>query len=104
MRNAQIVKSQEGYWVGKEIHRGESYISFDPVRFYHPVEKITEVDFATLQSDIETLLNVNISESIGKKTLEVLSVELCNSSLGMAYCLDWKSPFGVRKIYDPPIQ
>ena len=100
---AQIVKSVSGYWVGKEIHPNESYISFDKVRFRHPTDKIIEVGFDELAGDILSKLSVLISSKTPDSIIETLAAELCSDKLGMLYLLDGKSPFGVRKVLDAPV-
>jgi len=99
---AQIVKSLTGYWVGKEIQPNTSYISFDSVRFHHPVEKILEVGFDELTTDIQEKMGVLVSKKTPDKILRKIATELCSEDLGMIYLQESGSPFGVRKIIDPP--
>lgn len=100
---AQIVKSEKGYWVGEELYKGEQYISFDDVRFFHPIEKIVTVDYIQFVTDIKEVLSVTLENNTPNKVIKMLSYELCNSEHGMMYVLDWKAPFGVRKVIDAPI-
>ena len=99
---AQIVKSERGYWVGKELYKGEQYISFDAVRFHHPIEKIVVVSIDELAADILKHFSISVLQQTPKHVINTLASELCNSEIGMVYLLDYRAPFGVRKIIDAP--
>ncbi len=100
---AQIVKSENGYWVGKELYPGETYISSDPVRYFHPREKFSRPTFDEVRLDISNLFTVEISENTPDEVKRKLFTELCNSKFGMLYVLDHKSPFGIQRVIDPPV-
>lgn len=95
---AKIVKSEKGYWVGKELYPQEQYISFGETCIKCPIEKIKIINFDQLQSDISTILEVQVSDKTPRKVLDKLTTELCNSEYGMHYCFDYKCRWGVRKI------
>lgn len=99
---AQIIKSEGGYWIGKEIHPGEQYMSFDKTKYDHPSAKIVPVKIEELHADIALHLGVVVSAQTPDKILRLLADELCHSSIGMIYVIDYKSPFQVRKVVDPP--
>lgn len=99
---AQIVKSENGYWVGKELYKGEQYISFDDKRAFHPIEKIVVVDRHVITNDILQHFGVRVLPDASDEIISVLSKELCHSKNGVCYLLDYRAPFGVRKIIDAP--
>ena len=100
---AQIVKPENGYWVGKELYPGETHISFDPVRYFHPREKFARPTFDEVRLDISNLFSVEISENTPDEVKRAIFTELCNSKFGMLYVLDYQSPFGIQRVIDPPV-
>jgi hypothetical protein len=97
-KEAQIVISTQGYWVGKELYPGERYISSDPKRYYHPLSQVVVPDYDTLFDDIERIFKVKVAGETPVWIFKKIAYELCNSSIGIEYCYDEKAPFRVRKI------
>jgi hypothetical protein len=97
---AQIVKSETGHWVGKEIYPGEQYFSHGEHRYRHPAIKMITVDFDELQADIYKHLQICIYPQTPQTLVKKIATDLCHESIGVIYLLDYKSPFGVRKIID----
>ena len=100
---AQIVKTESGYWVGKELYPNEQYISFDAVRFRHPNDKIKTVEFEEMAFDLSEKFGVSVSATTPDSVLKALAKELCSDKMGMIYLLDYKASFGVQKVIDAPI-
>lgn len=98
---AQIVKSETGHWVGKEIYKGEQYFGYySQFRYRHPADKMLIVDFDELQADIYKYLKISIFPQTTKSLVKRLAIDLCSERHGVIYALDYKADFGVRKIVD----
>jgi hypothetical protein len=94
---AKIVKSTNGYWIGKELTKGSEYMTTDS---YVTVDtkKVVKVAVVDLFMDIEKYLKVKVNIDTPQELLKNIAKELCHSRLGMIYCIDIDSRFGVRKI------
>ena len=101
-KKAQIVISTNGFWVGKELYEGERYISFDPIRKFLPIEDVRTVTIETIISDIEQNLKIKTTQETPDSVIRDLAQKLCSEKFGMLYCFDYRAPFGVRKIFNPP--
>ncbi len=99
---ARIVKSQDGFWVGKELYKAERYISFDNTIFSHPRKQVVKVSWQELTDDILQILHVQVLTTASDATLQKIALELCRADIGCFYCSDWQAPYGVRKILNAP--
>ena len=98
---AQIVKSETGHWVGKEIYQGEQYFGhYSQFRYRHSADKMITVDFDELQADINKYLQISVFPQTPKDLVKKLAKDLCSERHGVIYVIDYKSDFGVRKIVD----
>ena len=97
---AQIVKSETGHWVGKEIYPGQQYFADGKFRYRHPAIKMLTVDFNELQADIHKHLKIDVCDQSPEFLVKKIAISLCHERHGIVYVLDHRSPFGVRKIID----
>ena len=94
---AKIVKSQNGYWIGKELTKGSEYMTTDSYVVID-TKKVVKVAVVDLFMDIEKYLNIKVNIDTSQELLKKIAKELAHSKLGMIYCIDSDSRFGVRKI------
>ena len=94
---AKIVKSTNGYWIGKELTKGSEYMTTDS---YVSVDtkKVVKVAVVDLFMDISEHLKIKVTIDTPPELVSKIAKELCHSKLGMIYCIDSDSRFGVRKI------
>ena len=95
---AKIVKSEKGYWVGKELYPQEQYYGSGTETILYPTEKLKIATFEQLQRDVEEILRIKISEETPRAITDLVITELCNSEYGMHYIYDYKCLWGVRKV------
>jgi hypothetical protein len=94
---AKIVKSEMGYWVGKELYPYEQYISFNETCITCPIEKLKIVSFEQLQKDIKKILHIKVSKETPIVVMDMITMELSNSRYGLQYIYDHKCIWKVRK-------
>jgi len=99
---AKIALSEEGYWLGKELYKGQKYMSRGNTYFNHSKKDVLKVTISDLSQDIERMLNVTISLNTNDNLVKLLARELCHKKYGCKYCIDPKAKFGVQKIVNPP--
>ena len=95
---AKLIKSDNGYWIGKELTKNSSYSTTDEYVEINSKEIKTPTS-DEIKLDIGMYLNVVILDSCSFLTFKILAKELCHNRLGMIYCIDLDAKYGVRKIY-----
>lgn len=95
---AKLIKSDNGYWIGKELKKGSSYSNTDG---YTEIDskKVKVPKYDELILDIESNLKILFCHNYHPSIVKTLAKELCHFRNGMIYCIDYESKFGVRKIY-----
>lgn len=99
---AAIIVEEHGVWMGKQLYKGQYYMSVGSNKKEIQLEKTpVKVDLPTLEADIEKHLGVKLTFKTKKQTILVLAEELCRTSYGKLYCRDdQETKYGVRKIID----